>query len=77
MEDNRESWEHKLPSVLWAYKIAYKTSIGSTPFKLVYGLNAVLPNEFLMPTLQIAAMLHWDDHALLNRLSELENLDER
>ena len=77
VEGNRGSWEHKLPSVLWAYRIAYKTLIGSTLFKLVCGLNAKLYIEFLMPILQIGAMLHWDSHALSKRLSKLENLDER
>ena len=77
VEGNRGRWEHKLPSVLWAYKIAYKTSIGSTPFELVYGLNAILPIEFLMPTLlRTIATLHWDGHALSHRLSKLQNLDE-
>ena len=76
VEGNRGTWERKLSSVLWAYRTAYKTSVGSTPFELVYGLNAVLPIEFLMPTLRTAATLHWDGHALSNRLLELQNLDE-
>ena len=71
VEGNRGTWECKLPSVLWAYRTAYKTSVGSTPFELVYGLNAVLPIEFLMPTLRTAVALHWDGHALSNRLSKL------
>lgn len=57
IEGNKGNWEQKLPSVLWAYRIAYKTAIGSIPFELVYGLNAVLPIEFLMPTLRVAAGL--------------------
>ncbi|MCO5554910.1 hypothetical protein L7F22_008448 [Adiantum nelumboides] len=77
VEGNRGTWEQKLPSVLWAYRKAYKTSIGSTPFELVYGLNAVLPIKFLLPTLQVAAELQWDGHAMSNRMNELEHLDER
>ena len=76
VEGNRGTWERKLPSVLWAYRTAYKTSVGSTPFELVYGLNAVLSIEFLMPTLRTAAALHWDNHALSSRLSKLQHLDE-
>ncbi|MCO5581470.1 hypothetical protein L7F22_035355 [Adiantum nelumboides] len=77
VEGNRGTWEQKLPSVLWAYRTAYKTSIGSTPFELVYGLNAVLPIKFLLPTLQVAIELQWDGHAMSNRMNELEHLDER
>ena len=29
-----------------------------------------------MPTLRTAATLHWDGHALSDRLSELQHLDE-
>ena len=77
VDGNKSHWEMKLPSVLWAYRTAYKTAVGSTPFELVYGLNAVLPIEFLVPTLRVAAELHWDGHAMSNRLSELQHLDER
>ena len=44
-------WEQKLHSILWACHVAYKTSIGTTPFDLVYGFNAIFPMEFLVPTL--------------------------
>ena len=47
-------WELKLNSALWAYRVAYKTAIGTTPFNLVFGLDAILPIEFLIPTLRVA-----------------------
>nr|GEX27622.1 reverse transcriptase domain-containing protein [Tanacetum cinerariifolium] len=34
--ENRASWSDKLYDALWAFRIAYKTSIGCTPYKLVY-----------------------------------------
>ncbi|XP_050910065.1 uncharacterized protein LOC127123932 [Lathyrus oleraceus] len=33
----RKDWSSKLQEALWAYMIAFKTPIGTTPFKLVYG----------------------------------------
>ena len=66
-------WEQKLPSVLWAYRTAYKTTVGTTPFQLVYGLNAILPIEFLVPTLRVATDLQWNGHELSERINELEN----
>nr|GEX99356.1 reverse transcriptase domain-containing protein [Tanacetum cinerariifolium] len=35
--ENRASWSDKLEDALWAFRTAYKTPIGCTPYKLVYG----------------------------------------
>nr|GEZ04303.1 reverse transcriptase domain-containing protein [Tanacetum cinerariifolium] len=35
--ENRPSWSDKLDDALWAFRTAYKTPIGCTPYKLVYG----------------------------------------
>nr|GEY10985.1 reverse transcriptase domain-containing protein [Tanacetum cinerariifolium] len=35
--ENRASWSDKLDDTLWAFRTAYKTPIGCTPYKLVYG----------------------------------------
>nr|GEX34920.1 reverse transcriptase domain-containing protein [Tanacetum cinerariifolium] len=37
MGENRASWSDKLDDALWAFCIAYKTPIGCTSYKLVYG----------------------------------------
>nr|GEV78570.1 reverse transcriptase domain-containing protein [Tanacetum cinerariifolium] len=34
---NHASWSNKLDDTLWAFQTAYKTPIGCTPYKLVYG----------------------------------------
>nr|GFA21401.1 reverse transcriptase domain-containing protein [Tanacetum cinerariifolium] len=34
---HRASWSDKQDDVLWAFRTAYKTPIGCTPYKLVYG----------------------------------------
>ena len=69
-------WAGKLHSVLWAYRIAYKTAIGVTPFELVFGFNAITPIEFLVPTLRVVQELEWTGHELSGRVAELEALDE-
>nr|GEV15497.1 reverse transcriptase domain-containing protein [Tanacetum cinerariifolium] len=43
--EKRASWSEKLDDALWAFRIAYKTPIGCTPYNLVYGKSCHLPIE--------------------------------
>ncbi|GJS64750.1 DNA-directed DNA polymerase [Tanacetum coccineum] len=33
---NRKEWSQKLDEALWAFRTAFKTPLGTTPFRLVY-----------------------------------------
>ncbi|GJY48990.1 reverse transcriptase domain-containing protein [Tanacetum coccineum] len=41
--DNPAIWSRKLDDALWAFRTAYKTPTGTTPYKLIYGKNCHLP----------------------------------
>ncbi|GJU88276.1 reverse transcriptase domain-containing protein [Tanacetum coccineum] len=43
--ENRASWSDKLDDALWAFRTAFKTPIGCTPYKLVYEKSCHLPIE--------------------------------
>nr|GEU58935.1 reverse transcriptase domain-containing protein [Tanacetum cinerariifolium] len=43
--ENRASWSDKLADALWAFRTAFKTPIGCTPYKLVYEKACHLPIE--------------------------------
>ncbi|GJX44673.1 reverse transcriptase domain-containing protein [Tanacetum coccineum] len=43
--ENRASWSDKLDDALWAFRTAFKTPSGCTPYKLVYGKSCHLPIE--------------------------------
>ncbi|GJV43071.1 reverse transcriptase domain-containing protein [Tanacetum coccineum] len=45
LSENRASWSDKLDDALWAFRTAFKTPIGCTPYKLVYGKACHLPIE--------------------------------
>nr|GFA30418.1 reverse transcriptase domain-containing protein [Tanacetum cinerariifolium] len=43
--ENRALWSDKLEDALWAFRTAFKTPIGYTPYRLVYGKSCHLPLE--------------------------------
>ncbi|GJU64715.1 reverse transcriptase domain-containing protein [Tanacetum coccineum] len=45
VKDNPSIWTRKLYDALWAFRTAYKTPIGNTPYLLLYGKTFHLPFE--------------------------------
>nr|GFA47235.1 reverse transcriptase domain-containing protein [Tanacetum cinerariifolium] len=43
--ENHASWSDKLEDALWSFRTAFKTLIGCTPYRLVYGKACHLPLE--------------------------------
>ncbi|GJX51032.1 reverse transcriptase domain-containing protein [Tanacetum coccineum] len=78
--ENRASWSDKLDDALWAFRTAYKTPIGCTPYKLVYGKSCHLPVELEHKAYWALKHANFDlktagDHRKLqlNELSELRD----
>ncbi|GJW66407.1 reverse transcriptase domain-containing protein [Tanacetum coccineum] len=80
IDENRASWSDKLDDVLWAFRTAYKTPIGCTPYKLVYGKACHLPIELEHKAYWALKRANFDlktagDHrkVQLNELNELRD----
>ena len=57
IEQNHKNWHKSLVFTLWADRITQKTSIGSSPFNLVYGKEAVLPTNLVLPSLALVQFI--------------------
>ncbi|CAM8972814.1 unnamed protein product [Rhodiola kirilowii] len=45
VKPTRMDWSKRVDEAIWAYRTAYKTPIGTSPFRLVYGKACHLPVE--------------------------------
>nr|GEZ88148.1 reverse transcriptase domain-containing protein [Tanacetum cinerariifolium] len=79
--ENRASWSNKLDDALWAFRTAFKTLIGCTPYKLVYRKACHLPIELEHKAYWALKLANFDlqttsDHCKV-QLNELNKLHDQ
>jgi hypothetical protein len=73
LEKNARGWDSKLKFALWDDRVTCKKSIGTSPFKLVYGTEAIFPVQL---ALSVAKFLQETDSEPSDLTRRIHNLVE-
>ncbi|XP_010327331.1 uncharacterized protein [Solanum lycopersicum] len=77
MVQSSRQWHEKLPFALLGYRTIVRTSVGATPYSLVYGTETVIPIEIEISSLRIVVEAEIDDDEWIKtRLEQLGLIDE-
>jgi hypothetical protein len=77
IEKGGKDWSKKLDGALWAYRTAFKTPIGMTPYQFVYGKACHLPVELKHKAYWAITEMNLDlDAAVVKRRIQISELEE-
>jgi ribonuclease HI len=76
LEQNARGWDSKLKFALWADRVTSKKSIGTSPFKLVYGTEAIFPVQLALPVAKFLQEAEEEPNDLTRRIHNLVQLQQ-
>ena len=64
LEDNKKTWNKKIVNALWEDRLATKKSIDTSPYQLVYGMEAIFPSSLGTPMMKLLQELEVEPNSI-------------
>ena len=82
LDEAKRAWANELESILWSYQTTPHSIAGETPFKLTYGVDAMILVEVEEPSPKVvfrgmnSSSLH-EEADLSNKAKEMAHIQEK
>ena len=77
LDNNPRDWHTQLRFALWVDRIRIKSSLGKSPYHLVYGQDPFFPIQMRIPTLQFMQNFMEGGDTVQTHLTQLLHLEEK
>jgi len=74
LEENKRNWHKKLVNALWADRLTTKRYIGTSPYELVYGLEAVFPSSLGILVIELLQEMQAEPNDIQRRINQTIHL---
>jgi len=76
LEENKKNWHKKLVNALWADRLTTKRSIGTSPYELVYGMEAKFPSSLGVFVIKLLQEVQAETNDIQRRINQTIHLQQ-
>ena len=74
LEENKKNRQKKLTNALWVDRLTTKRSIGTSPYELVYGMEAIFPSSLEFPIMKLLQEAQVQPNDIQRRINQTIHL---
>jgi hypothetical protein len=76
LQENKNAWHKKLIHALWADRITPKRSIATSPFQIIYGIEAIFPTTLGLSVMRLLQEQEAETNSTRRRNNELISVQQ-
>eukprot|EP00253_Pinus_taeda_P012042 PITA_12042 len=76
LEENKKNWHKKLLNAVWADRLTTKRSIRTSPYELVYGMEAIFPSSLGIPMIKLLQEIQAEPNNIQRRINQTIHLQQ-